>query len=55
MAKFKFRTKDRIEAFGYVFEDGEFTEVPDSDERACTKLRNNGEFTQGRNRKKADD
>lgn len=54
MAKFKFNGGD-IVAFGYAFKKGEFTEVPDSDERACTKLRNNGEFTQGRNRKKKSD
>lgn len=54
MAKFKFNGGD-IVAFGYTFEDGKFTQVPDSDVRACTKLRNNSEFTQGRNRKKASD
>lgn len=54
MAKFKFNGGD-IVAFGYTFKKDEFTEVPDSDERACAKLRGNGEFTQGRNRKKASD
>lgn len=54
MAKFKFNGGD-IVAFGYTFEDGKFTEVPDTDEHVCRKLRNNPEFTQGRNRKKADD
>jgi len=54
MAKFKFNGGD-IVAFGYTFTADKFTEVPDSDVRTCTKLRNNGEFTQGRNRKKADD
>lgn len=54
MAKFKFNGGD-IVAFGYTFTEGAFTEVPDSDEHACRKLRGNGEFTQGRNRKRAGD
>lgn len=52
MPKFKFNGGD-IVAFGYVFCEGEYTQVPGSDVRVCAKLRGNGEFTQGRNRKKA--
>lgn len=49
MAKFQFNGGD-IVAFGYTFKKGEYTEV--TDERVAAKLRGNGEFTQGRAKKK---
>ena len=53
MAKFKYRTDERKVVFGFVFANGEYTEVPDANEVACRKLRGNPEFTQGRAKKTA--